>query len=197
MKPSVVRREISANKNHAVPVEQYAAVAADRTSRIVARVWSEYERELRRADALDFDDLLLRTVELLRAHPDIRAGYQREVAAHPRRRVPGHKPDAGAAAAGAGRTRDLMATGDDKQVIYGFRLADVRLILDFEKEYRDARVLTLEENYRNSPQILKAANRLIAHNLVQRPWRYGRPRAPRMAPRSRCTSRAPTRRRRS
>ena len=61
-----------------------------------------------------------------------------------------------------------MATGDDKQVIYGFRLADVRLILDFEKEYRDARVLTLEENYRNSPQILRAANRLIGHNRVQR-----------------------------
>ena len=167
IKPSVVRREISANKNHAVPVEQYTAVAADKTSRIVARVWSEYERELRRADALDFDDLLLRTVELLRAHPDIRAGYQEK---WPHILVDEYQ-DTNPTQARLLRVlagRDLMATGDDKQVIYGFRLADVRLILDFEKEYRDARVLTLEENYRNSPQILKAANRLIAHNRVQR-----------------------------
>ncbi len=168
IKPSVVLREISANKNHAVPVEQYGAVAADETSRIVARVWREYERELARADALDFDDLLLRTVELLRAHPDIRAGYQER---WPHMLVDEYQ-DTNPTQARLLRVlagHDLMVAGDDKQVIYGFRLADVRLILDFEKEYRDARVLTLQENYRNSPQILRAANRLIAHNLVQRP----------------------------
>jgi len=168
IKPSVVLREISANKNHAVGVEQYAAVAADRTSRIVARVWREYERELRRADALDFDDLLLRTVELLRAHPEIRAGYQER---WPHILVDEYQ-DTNPTQARLLRVlagHDLMVAGDDKQMIYGFRLADVRLILDFEDEYRDARVLELVENYRNSPQILTAANRLIAHNRLQRP----------------------------
>ena len=168
IKASVVLREISANKNHAVPVEQYTAVATDKTSRIVARVWNEYERELARSDALDFDDLLLRTVELLRAHPDIRTGYQER---WPHILVDEYQ-DTNPTQARLLRVlagRDFMAAGDDKQVIYGFRLANVRLILDFEQEYRDARVLTLEENYRNSPQILKAANQLIAHNRVQRP----------------------------
>jgi len=168
IKPSVVQHEISANKHHAVPLEQYAAVAADRTSQIVARVWGEYERELTRADALDFDDLLLRTVELLRANTDIRTGY-RERWQHI---LVDEYQDTNPTQARLLRVladRDFMAVGDDKQVIFGFRLADVRLILDFEKEYRDAYVFTLQENYRNSPQILQAANRLIAHNRVQRP----------------------------
>lgn len=165
---SVVRREISTNKNHTVPLAQYAAVAVDKTSRIVARVWREYERELERADALDFDDLLLRTVELLRAHPDIRAGYRER---WPHILVDEYQ-DTNPLQASLLRLladADFMAVGDDKQVIYGFRLADVRLILDFEEEYPQASVLTLTQNYRNSPQILRAANRLITHNLVQRP----------------------------
>ena len=168
IKPSVVRREISANKNHAVSLAQYAAVAVDKTSRIVARVWGEYERELARSDALDFDDLLLRSVELLRTYPEIRAGYQER---WPHVLVDEYQ-DTNPLQASLLRLLagvDFMAVGDDKQVIYGFRLADVRLILNFENEYRDASVLTLEENYRNSPQILTAANRLIAYNRVQRP----------------------------
>ena len=165
---SVVLREISANKNHTVPLSQYAAVAVDETSRIVARVWREYERELERADALDFDDLLLRTVELLRAYPDVRAGY-RERWSHV---LVDEYQDTNPLQASLLRLLagvDFMAVGDDKQVIYGFRLADVRLILDFEEEYRNAYVLTLQENFRNSPQILEAANRLISYNKVQRP----------------------------
>lgn len=168
IKPKALRREISVNKHHAVAFEQYAAVASDTTSEIVARVWGEYERELKQADALDFDDLLLRAVELLRAHPKIRAGYRQK---WPHVLVDEYQ-DSNPTQARLLRVladRDLMCVGDDKQVIYGFRLANVRLILDFENEYRDAAVLHLEENFRNSPQILEAANRLIAHNLVQRP----------------------------
>jgi ATP-dependent DNA helicase UvrD/PcrA len=168
IKPKVVQREISVNKNHAVPVAQYTAVAADKTSRIVARVWNRYEQELLRSDALDFDDLLLRTVELFRAYPEIRVGYQEK---WPHILVDEYQ-DTNPIQARLLRVLagdDLMCVGDDKQVIYGFRLADVRLILDFDREYRDACVLALEENYRNSPQILGAANRLIAYNRVQRP----------------------------
>jgi ATP-dependent DNA helicase UvrD/PcrA len=167
VKASVVRREISANKNHTVPLAQYAAVAVDKTSRIVARVWGEYERELKLADALDFDDLLLRTVELLREHPSIRAGYRER---WPHVLVDEYQ-DTNPLQATLLRLLagvDFMAAGDDKQVIYGFRLADVRLILNFEEEYSGARVLSLTKNYRSSPQIIRAANRLITYNRLQR-----------------------------
>jgi DNA helicase-2/ATP-dependent DNA helicase PcrA len=168
IKPATVLREISANKNHDVPVEEYASFAVDPISRIIARVWREYEEEMRLADALDFDDLLLRTVELLRAHPDLRAAYQE---LWPHVQVDEYQ-DTNPTQARLLRqlvSEDFMAVGDDKQVIFGFRLADVRLILEFDQEYQGATVITLERNYRNSKQILNAANSLIAHNTVQRP----------------------------
>lgn len=186
--PTAVLKEISVNKNHAVPLERYASLAIDQTSSIVARIWQEYELELRRADALDFDDLLLRTVQLLKDHSDLRAAYQRiwtsvlvdefqdtnpaqarllAQIAGPAEPEPA--PRAPWQSGCAGPQRNLMFVGDDKQLIYGFRLADVRLILGFEEEYPGATVLTLKRNYRNSPQILAAANALIAHNLLQRP----------------------------
>jgi DNA helicase-2/ATP-dependent DNA helicase PcrA len=168
-----VVREIKTSKNQGVPLSRYAAFAVDDTSSIVARVWGEYERELRLADALDFNDLLLRTVELLRGHPELRTGYQE----HWTSVLVDEYQDTNPVQAMLLRllirnspfNRNFMAVGDDKQVIYGFRLADVGLILDFEKEYPGASLVTLVTNYRNSPVILKAANRLIAHNKRQRP----------------------------
>ena len=102
IKPSVVRREISANKNHAVPVEQYTAVAADKTSRIVARVWSEYEREL--GAPMPWTSMnCCRGPSSCCAPTRTSVPATRRMAAHPRGRVPGHKSDAGAAAVGPGR----------------------------------------------------------------------------------------------
>ncbi len=166
IKPKQVLREISAAKNHDVSVDRYSSFACDQTSRIVARAWREYEEELRRADALDFDDLLLRTVGLLRAYPDIRAAYQQRW----RRILVDEYQDTNPIQARLLRllaSDELFVVGDDRQVIYGFRLANVRLILDFDQEYQGASVLTLETNYRSSPKILRAANNLIAHNEVQ------------------------------
>jgi DNA helicase-2/ATP-dependent DNA helicase PcrA len=171
--PVLVLREISVNKNHAVSLSRYESLAIDDTSRIVARVWREYELELRRGDALDFDDLLLRTVELLKGNPDLCAAYQEKWPSILVDEYQDTNPtQARLLRLLAGRAdpqRNLMAVGDDKQVIYGFRLADVRLILGFEEEYPGSTVLTLKRNYRNSPQVLAAANALIAHNLLQRP----------------------------
>jgi len=168
-----VLKEISVNKNHAVPMSRYESLAIDHTSRIVARVWREYELELKRGDALDFDDLLLRTVQLLKGHPDLRAAYQHRWPSILVDEYQDTNPtQARLLALLAGRAdpqRNLMVVGDDKQVIYGFRLADVRLILAFQEEYPGATVLTLKRNYRNSPQVLAPANALIAHNLLQRP----------------------------
>lgn len=171
--PASALKEISVNKNHAVPLSRYESLAIDQTSRIVARVWREYELELRRGDALDFDDLLLRTVLLLKGDHKLRDAYQEKWPSILVDEYQDTNPtQARLLALLAGRAdpqRNLMVVGDDKQVIYGFRLADVRLILGFQDEYPGATVLTLKRNYRNSPQILEAANALIAHNLLQRP----------------------------
>lgn len=170
---AAVLKEISVNKNHAVPLSRYESLAIDQTSLIVARVWREYELELRRGDALDFDDLLLRTVQLLKGNPDLRGAYQQKWPSILVDEYQDTNPtQARLLALLAGRAdpqRNLMVVGDDKQVIYGFRLADVRLILGFGEEYPGATVLTLKRNYRNSPQVLAAANALIAHNLLQLP----------------------------
>ena len=189
--PGGVLKEISANKNHAVPLPRYESLAIDQASLIVARVWREYELELKRGDALDFDDLLLGTVQLLKGHPDLRAAYQHRWPSILVDEYQDTNPtQARLLALLAGRAdaqRNLMVVGDDKQVIYGFRLADVRLILGFQEEYPGATVLMLKRNYRNSPQVLAAANALIAHNASNGRWRSRRTRKPRTARRSWCT----------
>jgi DNA helicase-2/ATP-dependent DNA helicase PcrA len=171
LKPKKVQREISLNKNQGLSIERYASFAGDEPSRIVARVWRVYEEELKRADALDFDDLLTRTVDLLASYEDLRAAYQKKWSAV----LVDEYQDTNTVQArmlrllvGGEGPRNFTFVGDDRQVIYGFRLADIRLILDFEQEYHDASVVTLEVNYRSTEQILEAANRLMRHNLEQR-----------------------------
>ena len=168
----LVINEISASKNQAVSAKRYASFAVDERSRIVARVWSEYEKELRRGDALDFDDLLLRTVSLLHSRPDLLAAYR----ARFRTVLVDEYQDTNPIQARLLRllvrcaeNRNFMAVGDDRQVIYGFRLADVELILGFHKEYPGASLVKLERNYRNPQAVLDAANSLIAFNKKQFP----------------------------
>ncbi len=166
-----VQKEISLNKSQAVTVERYAEFASDVPSRIVARVWREYEEELKRADALDFDDLLIRTVNLLSEHPDLRDAYQKQWQAILVDEYQDTNPTQSRLLrmlTGANGTRNFTFVGDDRQVIYGFRLADIRLILDFEQEFHDATVVTLEQNYRSTATILDGANRLMENNHRQR-----------------------------
>jgi len=167
-----VQREISANKNQGVSVHSYNACAVDDTSRIVARAWRQYEHELKRADAMDLDDLLCRAVKLLSENAELLAGYQQRWKAILVDEYQDTNPIQARllrllAATGEGH-RNLTVVGDDRQAIYSFRQADVRLILDFDSDYLDAGVITLEESYRSTPQILDAANRLIDHNKAQR-----------------------------
>jgi DNA helicase-2/ATP-dependent DNA helicase PcrA len=179
---SDVQREISANKNQGVTVEAYDACAVDPSSRIVARAWLQYEHELTRADAIDLDDLLCRAVKLLSDHPGLRAGYQQRWKAvlvdeyqdsNPaqarllRLLIATDDDQRNPTVVGTGH-RNLTVVGDDRQAIYSFRQAAVWLILDFDSDYLDAGVVTLEENYRSTPQILDPANRLIGHNKAQR-----------------------------
>ena len=169
---SDVQREISAAKNQGVSVESYDVCAVDDISRIVARAWRHYEQELRRADALDLDDLLCRAVGLLRENQELLIGYQQKWQAILVDEYQDTNPIQAKllrllVATGNGH-RNLTVVGDDDQAIYAFRQADVALILDFDREYLGAGVIKLEENYRSTPQILAAANRLIGHNQARR-----------------------------
>ncbi len=117
-------------------------------------------------NAMDFDDLLVRTVNLLELFPEVRDALRSDLPPRARRRVPGHQPRPVPAAAAARRasTGNLCVVGDDDQSIYGFRGADIRNILDFEHDFPDATVVKLEQNYRSTQTILDAANAVIAHN---------------------------------
>lgn len=170
--PKQVQKEISYNKNQSVSIEQYEACAFDSASKIVARAWRVYEEELTRSDALDFDDLLLETVRLLTCEPEILEAYQEKWKAILVDEYQDTNPTQARllrllAATGNGH-RNLFVVGDEDQAIYSFRLADVRLIREFDREYRDAEVILLEQNYRSSPKILAGSNRLIRHNPQRR-----------------------------
>ena len=148
------------------PDEWFAQSDRDWAAQQYADIYRLYEAELRRQDAMDFDDLLLRALELLAMHPPVLAAYQERFEYV----LVDEYQDTNAAQYElvrllAGSRRNLCVVGDDDQSIYGWRGADIRNILDFEKDYPDARVIKLEQNYRSTPTILEAANAVIANNI--------------------------------
>jgi DNA helicase-2/ATP-dependent DNA helicase PcrA len=170
--PTDAQREISLCKNQGVSLAEYEAHAQDEVSVIVARAWAGYEQALERADALDFDDLLYRTGVLLEEQPRLLAGYQQRFRAFLVDEYQDTNPVQARllrllAATGEG-SRNLTVAGDDDQAIFAFRLADIGLILDFEVDYRDAQVVTLQLNYRSTSELLHAAHRQIEHNHERR-----------------------------
>lgn len=131
----------------------------------IAKLYVEYERRLREANALDFDDLILDTVRLLQGHEDVRAFYQNKF----RYVLIDEYQDTNnlqyqLAAALAGKWENICVVGDDDQSIYRFRGATIENILSFEKQYSGARVIRLEQNYRSTKNILEASNAVIKHN---------------------------------
>lgn len=175
--PRVIRAAISSAKNELVGVQEYADGATDPFSRRVAEVYELYQSALREANAFDFDDLLVKPVELLRTQPDVLRYYrdrfrfvlvdEYQDTNHAqyvflRMLATGH---ASAHEPGGARGGNLFVVGDDDQSIYGWRGADIRNILDFEKDFADARLVRLEQNYRSTQRILAAANRVIAENV--------------------------------
>lgn len=157
---------ISHAKNELVSVEQYQELhKASRFEEVVGRVYEEYEKELQKNGALDFDDLLLKTVELFSRNREILENYQERFRYimvdeyQDTNRVQFELVNQLAKA-----HRNLCVVGDDDQSIYKFRGADIRNILDFEKQFPDAFVVRLEQNYRSTQNILDAANAVIANN---------------------------------
>ena len=157
---------ISSAKNELISPEDYASLTgADPFERKVAAVYQEYQKALRGNNALDFDDLLMLTVELFRKAPEVLEYYQERF----RYILVDEYQDTNMAQFElirllAGKYRNLCVVGDDDQSIYRFRGANIRNILDFEKVYPDARVIRLEQNYRSTQSILDAANVVIANN---------------------------------
>ena len=163
--PSAMRDRISRWKNDLMTPEMAAEGASDNIERKVAAVYREYERGLRRANALDFDDLIAKVVELFSVHPEVKERYARRFRYVLVDEFQDTNPIQMALIdALASHHRNLFAVGDDDQSIYSWRGARVDHILNFEELYPGTKVVRLEQNYRSTQTILDAANHVIAHN---------------------------------
>ena len=161
-----MRSRISDAKNRLLsPDEWFAQSARDYHCQQIHDLFVEYERRLRSANALDFDDLLVRTLELFADHPPVLEGYRERFRyVHVDEYQDTNFAQYSLVELLTKHSRNLCVVGDDDQSIYGWRGADVRNILEFEKSFPDAKVIKLEQNYRSTANILDAANQVIAHN---------------------------------
>lgn len=163
--PRAVLAAISKAKNLLQGPAQFALEAEDQYSRKVAEVYKLYVAKLRANNALDFDDLLLKAVELLETQPQVLSYYQNRFQyIHVDEYQDTNHAQYRWVSLLAKAHRNICVVGDDDQSIYLFRGADVGNILDFEKDYPEAKVIKLEQNYRSTGNILGAANSVIAHN---------------------------------
>lgn len=168
--PAAVLHQISDAKNKLRGAEDVARLQGSYFERTVADVYAQYERELMKANAMDFDDLLVRTVNVLELFPEVRERYRKAF----RYVLVDEYQDTNHAQYRllnllcSGEHDNLMVVGDDAQSIYGFRGADIRNILDFERDRPSATVITLDQNYRSTQTILNAANAVIAGNREQK-----------------------------
>jgi DNA helicase-2/ATP-dependent DNA helicase PcrA len=168
--PDAIGGGISKAKNQLLSPERYAGQANDFYAQTVARVYPAYEKRLRDANAVDFDDLLYKLALALRHDPELRA----ELDARFRYVLIDEYQDTNQAQYAIARglsvdNPNLCVVGDPDQSIYRFRGSDIRNILDFERDFPNARVLTLSTNYRSTKAILRAAGHLIAHNKQRKP----------------------------
>ena len=135
----------------------------------MAHIYEEYRKELRKANALDFDDLLLETVRLLKAVPAVRDNYNRRyqyVLIDEYQDT--NRPQYEFMRLLAGSDHNICAVGDEDQSIYSWRGADIRNILEFEKDFPEAKIIRLEQNYRSTQNILQAASAVVANNLKRK-----------------------------
>ncbi len=168
-KPADMGYAISAAKNELIGVQQFRRGRRGHQDDTVQRVYAVYQRKLRENNALDFDDLLMRTVELFRDHPEVLAEYQERFhhilvdeyqdinhAQHQLIKLLAQK------------RRNVCVVGDDDQSIYGWRGANIGLILAYEDDYPEARIFKLEQNYRSTQKILECAHAVISQNAGRR-----------------------------
>ncbi|MFH1508673.1 MAG: UvrD-helicase domain-containing protein [bacterium] len=166
--PQMILSLISKNKNELIEPENLADKNLEYIEKIVAKIYPVYQRILKTNNALDFDDLLMKTVKIFEANPEILKKYQKQYqyilvdeyqdTNHAQYKLVMLLAD---------KHRNICVVGDDAQSIYGFRGADIRNILNFEKDFPEAVVVKLEQNYRSTKNILDVANEVIAANTKQ------------------------------
>ncbi len=168
--PKTIHHMISSAKNELVNPEDYKNMAQGQHQSIAAAVYPKYQSLLSENNALDFDDLLVKTVELFRSSEKVLGKYQElfkfvlvdeyQDTNHAQYKLV-HSI--------ARKSRNICVVGDDDQAIYGWRGADIENILSFEKDYPEARIVKLEENYRSTKKILDAAHEVVKHNKGRKP----------------------------
>lgn len=160
---NTIRARISSAKNELISPEMY--VCNNDLDRKVQEVYAEYQRRLHKANAFDFDDLLMYTYVLFKTHPEILSMYQsRFTHISIDEYQDTNKAQYEIVKMLAEKNKNLMVVGDDDQSIYSWRGADIRNILGFENDYPNAKVVKLEQNYRSTSNILNAANSVISNN---------------------------------
>ncbi len=163
--PRMVLGAISRAKGDGMSLSEYSEGAASFRQRTIAAAWALYEKALREDGAVDFDDLLLKAVELLHKHPEVRGAYQRRWRyVHIDEYQDTNAVQERLAEMLIGPEKNICVVGDPDQTIYGWRGAKIENILHFEKKYPNAKIVLLEENYRSTKTILDAANELISNN---------------------------------
>ena len=161
---------ISNAKNDLIDEVAYAALAGDMYTEIVAKCYEMYQKELRQSEAMDFDDLIMLTLRLFDKNPDVLTYYQQRYQyIHVDEYQDTNHAQYQLVKLLASRFKNICVVGDADQSIYGWRGADMQNILDFEKDYPEAKVVLLEENYRSTKTILQAANDVIKNNRNRRP----------------------------
>ena len=167
--PRIVLSRISWAKNHMLAPQEIYLQSKDPKTERIAHLYDLYNKELERANALDFDDLLLEAVRLLRAVPAVRSYYNRRF-----RYIlideyqDTNRPQYELMKMLAGEEKNICVVGDEDQSIYSWRGADIRNILDFEKDFPHTKIIRLEQNYRSTQVILEAAGAVVANNLQRK-----------------------------
>ena len=161
---------ISSLKNEMIDYETYENNAQEYFEKTIAKIYKNYQKELKQNNALDFDDLIMLAVRLFEQFPDVLEKYQDEF----KYILVDEYQDTDPAQYQlikllSSKYKNICVVGDDAQSIYSFRNADFRNILNFEKDYPEAEVITLDQNYRSTQNILDAASKLISKNVYQKP----------------------------
>ncbi|WP_263350342.1 ATP-dependent helicase [Acidicapsa acidisoli] len=167
--PRTVLGKISWAKSHMIDPQEYYLSSSDPGSERIAHIYEAYRKEMAKNNALDFDDLLLETVRLLKASGEVRERYQRRfkyllVDEY----QDTNRPQYELMKMLAGERRNVCAVGDEDQSIYSWRGADIRNILEFEKDFPNAKIVRLEQNYRSTQVILEAAGTVVANNAQRK-----------------------------
>ena len=169
LKPRVALGRISWAKNHMIDPQEYFLASTNPLEEKIAHIFEIYRNELFKANALDFDDLLLETVRLLKSSSEVRDRYNRRF-----RYVmideyqDTNKPQYELMKLLAGTDKNVCVVGDEDQSIYSWRGADIKNILDFEKDFPDVRTIRLEQNYRSTQVILEAASQVVSQNTQRK-----------------------------